>query len=320
MKRLLGVASVFLLWSAMSCFFMPSAMAGTYKVRDCFYNYGPGVHEYDDTGEAVFSRSHNGHSAGIQLVRCGAPAYDYILLDNHTIEIPGGTYPAGTFGRFIYSAPDGAGITGVSGLLTDFGGSGGFIPRLKLETNGAGIVIAIGSSKFSYQLPSGMRKQWFEAELRCSASPCSAGYSAINLQDVIMTIDDYTDPAVVSGAGLGGTLFAGGYVSGVKSIKAASVDLQSGVFRTSVIVNGWNVASNGGSGCESQTPYYHSSGQIMGQSYRSMTPCPYYMNYTWQVDTRVSPFVNGANDVRVCARDRTDETACTEPFMVYVSN
>lgn len=281
--QLTCVAVVLVLVLAGAALAPDPAEAGRYTVAQC--DRSNRAH-----ADAVFERRNGGDYAfGF---RCEEDE-DASSLQVHTIT---GT-PQNHYGRVSWAAPAGAKIVGVSAearLRSDNGhqarlsfldAAGNEIGRL--ATGGIG---PTGFERHERQFTDGGRER-FAAVLTCVQSACQHSEIARTwVRSVKLTIEDRT-PA---GVGMLGTLIGGGWQRGEQSLGAFAVDYGSGVHRLDVAVNGTPVAPSQTFGCAT----------LPGTSQASRTqPCAVTQAAATSLDTKVGPFVNGANRVVSCAYD-----------------
>jgi hypothetical protein len=224
--------------------------------------------------------------------------------------------PRGRYGRISWRAPAGARIVAAAAearLRND----AGHVARLSF-LDGAGVEVgriasgrdeATGFSGYERTVGDGGRAG-FAAVLACEgAGGCPASDQAKAwLRSVRLTIDDRVAPK----AAAGGSLSTPGWHRGAGTLGAVATDEGSGVRRLAITVNGVEVAPSRTVACD----------VIAGSPrVRRMRPCPPSYAAQAATDTRVRPFVDGANELRVCAADYgRDATPGCATKTIHVDN
>ncbi|MBN8867702.1 MAG: hypothetical protein J0H98_09110 [Solirubrobacterales bacterium] len=294
----------------------PPSQAGTYYVRDCFYDFDQMTY----LNSNISWSTENPSNSTMQIYPCGGYA---LYLDDHKIWIPSGTYAHNSVAKVVWEAPEGAGISGVTGWAVTFDQATGFESKMLLYDDSTnGVNVPRGSGGYvDYSLASGSRR-YFAMQTKCTLSPCNNSFNnaTVHLAEVVLKIDDYTPPATSAE----GTLLAGGTVSGTRTLKATNIDLGIGMKRSIIVVNGQIVEDHNLS-CSSPTATPpRIPGNVPGSpatTYTEMRPCHSYWDiYTRTLDTRNAPFVEGSNSVVSCGMDGTGGWGCVGPFTVNVDN
>lgn len=146
----------------------------------------------------------------------------------------------------------------------------------------------------------------------CEAGPTIAAHYIAALE---------VDPHPPTIPGLGGSLLEGGVLRGHQELVAEAKDTGGGVSRTEVLVNGTPAPSPVIAACnvaDVANPSY------IGLAAISPSPCPPASKTSWDLNTAVPPFLEGANTVQVCAADfatvgEADRT-CSAPQVLEVNN
>lgn len=134
---------------------------------------------------------------------------------------------------------------------------------------------------------------------QCFSNPCSSSSAYGYITDFLADVQDLSAPAVSAS----GELLDGGAVSGVQTINATATDAGGGARSIAVYVNGIQSAAT-----DFCAPNYNGG-------YIQVKPCPDSSGQrAMQLDTEHGPgWVNGANDVRVCAFDAAgNESPCLQ--------
>ncbi len=261
-----------------------AAEAGEYVVAQCDSRHGG----YD---EAHFDRT-NGAYYGMTR-GCESNAQDRSLSIANLAAAP-----VAAEGRIRFSAPPGAGITAVEvdASLREDAGHRARLSFIDAAGNQAGRV-ATGSDepggfKHYAQRLDGVGRAAFAALMICAEQrPCPESSQArAAIRNLRLTVRDRTAPTVVPS----GTLLGGGWVRGSRTLGITAGDAGSGVRSLEASVGGRPIAPSKGSACATVGG---------GPLVRSMTPCPRTASAAATLDTAAAPFVNGSNEVRLCARD-----------------
>ncbi len=208
------------------------------------------------------------------------------------------TAPAGADGLIRWMAPAGSGIVGVSAeasLRTD----SGHRARLSfLDARGeqAGRIATGrdepgGFNRYSQHLD-GVGRAGFAAILLCGdARPCPESDQArAAVRNVRLTVRDRARPTLRPS----GSLFGGGWLRGNATLAAAATDIGSGLAGIEVTANGRRLGLSKRLTC---------SVVAGGGAVASMSPCPRSSSIGTTVSTAAPPLHDGANAVRICARD-----------------
>ncbi|MBN8866059.1 MAG: hypothetical protein J0H98_00760 [Solirubrobacterales bacterium] len=305
MKRLSGLAALLLM--AVLYVTPNPAQAGSYEVRDCM--------PFTTGALGAFSST---PANGFEFENACGGNVDYYGYDIYLKPNP--AYNQGDIGRVKFHAPSGIGITGIDAwVYTNLINDTQWSPKVVMHDAGAnGVAVSLpysGLGQISYDLPSGQARQDVEANLKCTTTTCVGRPTNTGFMDigsVSLTVRDSTKPVAVSNQG---TLYAGGVVSGSRTVEVLGTDGESGTWRIILMVNGQlvgyqdNVGSAPGVSCDPSTG-----------STTSFRPCYFGITHTWTVNTASAPFKNGANSVFACATDYSGESKCTDATTVYVSN
>lgn len=144
--------------------------------------------------------------------------------------------------------------------------------------------------------------------LYCSAGNCPAdGQAHVYARNVTVQLVDNYDPAAPS---LGGGLLAGSWVRGGQTLSAATSDIGSGVNVLNAEVNDQVVASAGS--CDTEGVGYPYTGRLV--------PCVGSTSINQALDTGAGPFRNGANTIRVAAKDYAQNPTAVVQRTVMVDN
>ena len=272
-----------------------SARAGRYSVVQC----DRANRAYTD---AQFERRNPGDYAF--AFRCEEDE-DASSLQIHTLT---GT-PANRYGRISWAAPATTRIVGVSGearLRNDAGhqarvsfldAAGNEVGRIATGKDGPS-----GFERFERQVSDGGRDR-FAASLGCVVSSgCAASDQARAwIRSVRLTIDDRTPPVAFAF----GEITEPGWQRGSRGLVVSAGDFGSGVRRIDVAVNGHPAAPSQSFDCAT----------LPGSALVTRTqPCQPARAVSAIYDTRLGPFVNGANRIVACAHDYGDAgvPACDE--------
>lgn len=263
------------------------AAGGTYDVIQCHYLYR-GIPDAQIADNAAYA------------VRPGCADADA----DHALKIES-TGPAseGKLGRVRWSAPPGTAIVAVR-VNARLRRDNGHRPRLYMADDqlretaliATGTTEPTGWTGESWQGPG---QDQFVARLRCEfADGCRESTAAKTwIRGVRLTLKDYRDPGVE----VEGSLFATGWVRGVRGHQLATTDDEAGLARVEVAVNGASFMRT--------TPAC--PGHLNDSTYWSrLRPCPVDDRFAMQVDTTGAPFLNGANVVTACAADAAGNSTC----------
>ena len=283
--------TAFMLLLVMGSFSLGSqANAGTYTYKDCRYGLWQGdVLKLKSPSTVPYEFSADASTCN----------------SLHAIQIYGGgvgnDYDQDDAGSLNYVAPSGSGFVGTDLMYYNLNSSSGFngngVRATAQFSNSGGadpLVIAQTSTNTSpsyletftnYTIPSGGRRTVFKAVLRCMWAHCDDSGAWIQVGDIQLRLDDYTAPVAVHGGN--GTIYAGGALSGTKTVDAVAADGQGGVKNTYVKINGAVAAYGTPVSC---TPF-------------KLTPCDHTRLDFIQVNTAQAPFVEGLNYVQTCAYD-----------------
>lgn len=164
----------------------------------------------------------------------------------------------------------------------------GFITDIQLINSGGALPVSVPQREFTdFLLPAGQGRNVFRGYLKCVSATCSAspyvGY--VTLSDIMLYVED-TEPPIPT---WGGPLRSGTN-SGTKPIQLIGLDSDSGVHQLRLYVNNVQVNSFVNPGCDTT-------------SHSSYAPCTTPFSKSIDVDTTASPWVNGANTVKLCVYD-----------------
>ena len=148
----------------------------------------------------------------------------------------------------------------------------------------------VGSPGNFWVTPVQSNSSFYAIYERCFASPCSSTSAFAYLTDFYAEVQDLAPPSVSAS----GELLDGGVVSGVQTVNATATDSGGGVRSIAIYVNGIRSAASNICGPD-----------IDGDSYSHLKPCPDSSGQrAIQLDTEHGAgWVNGANEVRICAYD-----------------
>jgi hypothetical protein len=206
--------------------------------------------------------------------------------------------PNGAEGRISWTAPAGLRVIGIS-AEANLRSDGGHRARLSyLDGSGepagriaTGLDQPARFERYSDRL-SGSGRAGFAAQLVClSPSRCDRSSQARAwIRNVHLNLLDGSPPSVSPA----GSLIDPGWLRGSRELAVALADSGGGLRDLKIAVNGVAIAP-------SQTfPCSLTGGNRFA---RTMTPCPRSRAARARLDTAAPPFVNGANELTICARD-----------------
>jgi hypothetical protein len=146
----------------------------------------------------------------------------------------------------------------------------------------------------------------FESDFFCiaSTSGCSAALMSVRLGNIVAHFDDPDRPTV---ARLGGSLLAGGTLSGTKELLFNAVDTASGVAEVDLLVDGETVAS-----------FTDLKGGQCVKPYHTVVPCDLNISSSLSLDT--ASVVNGGHELQVAVTDAAGNRALTVPVTITIGN
>ncbi len=278
------------------------ANAGSYVVAQCDKAHAA----YDD---ARFDRTSGAYYSFARDCSGGSGPGGLRIADSSAA-------PVGAQGRIKWWAPSGASIVGVSAeaaLRSDAG------HRARLAfINAAGA--QTGRIATGPDAPGGFRhyaghldgtgKAGFAALLICANDrPCPRSEQARTaVRNVRLTVRDGSRPKLTPS----GTLLAGGWLRGSARLAVAASDSGSGLYAIEIDANGKRLPLSRVLSCQTVAG---------GGVATAMSPCPHRGLAGGDVATGAAPFRDGANSVRVCARDfgPSPNSACVQ-HRVLVDN
>ncbi len=295
-----------------------SAHAGIYTVRDCkpLSSY---VRTNLDAGQEYIANP-GGLQWSLPQDRCpgaGVSIPNY-LAPGRSIWATNGPFVQDDVAKIRYTAPLGSGYTSLGfAPQSTFSSGTEAHSRVIMHDQGVNPIIvqsgAISQQYINYSIPgNGMRQQW-EMNVKCMNATCSPGGWFI-LNDIVMGINDYTNPNV----GRSGSLFAVGPKSGIRTVDAWATDGQSGVWFLQLFVNGQSHSVAAATSSPTWDPDNNCNPWSPKED--SVKPCPNMFLQSWNVDTRVAPFQQGVNEVKVCAFDYTGNQVCSPTEHALVLN
>lgn len=271
---------------AVPALFAAPASAGDYVLAQCdSANRGYDEARFDRTTGAYYEMERGCSSAAQQ---------NALRIDNLAAA------PVAAEGRIRFSAPEGTGVTGVS-VAASLRSDAGHASRLSFldaagNQNGR---IATGPDEpggfqnYSQKLD-GVGRAGFAALLVCAEQrPCPESEQARTaIRDVRITLRDRVAPTLTPS----GSLLAGGWVRGSRTLSVSAADVGAGVRTIDV---------RAGSGSAPLAPSRTLPCATIGSTgmVSRAVPCPRSTSAQATVDTARGPFVNGANPVTICATD-----------------
>lgn len=185
-----------------------------------------------------------------------------------------------------------------------------------VEPNGTPTVLANGNdsgSGFQNYTFSGLNGTYFVAQLVCSdPSGCPNSTQAhAFVKNIALVLEDRADPGITD---VDGTLVESGWIRGPRSLHAQGADLGGGLASVVATVNGSEVG-RASAPCE---------GPLAPTITARLAPCPVRPIATSlaldTVDTARSPFVNGTNDLSVCATDFAGNGPVCQTRSILIDN
>ncbi len=283
------------------------ATAGKYSVAQCGWHVGADAGWADSTGGAKF------RSDAYCATPPGADPFDGAHLKSFTRDGQG-TVSGTRYARWRWDAPEGTGITRVSGTwwqaLRDgieqrigvSNWSGGF------DVFAAAAATDVTPREFVVGFPTPMpaledRLLCARAESKwCSLDPGS--WSAIRA--LTITIEDGYPPAF----SLGGDILAGGWLRGERKLEYSAFDVGAGLKRTEALLDGHPVVAHD----------HPCNAVSIGGEWRATTmrPCPLTrVGYYAIVTTALS---DGPHGVSHCATDFAGNLNCVPARTIKVDN
>ncbi len=284
---LLAVIAVLLIAAA-------EAHGGTYTVRQC-HNSAPQNHLHEASAERLPNPGPYAVSAAANV--CGKASEDFALKVSVT-----GTALHGQYGRLRFAAPPGTRIVGVkvdAKLRRDDGHKARLImadaagvPQVKFA-NGIGEATAFRTYLWSATGGKEGHEQLI-ATLICDKPggncPGEGNRAKTFIRDVVLTLSDDAVPTVA----LAGELVDGGWIRADSRLVIDADDKEGGLTRIIAVVNGVGFV----------TPPPLECALVAGTSDATrLAPCPSSQRSAQVVDTRSSPFADGANSLVACAFD-----------------
>ena len=195
--------------------------------------------------------------------------------------------------QYTMTAPAGTAIVGIY-LDANLRRGSGHHAQIAVFDGSSVIPLATGpDSNPSWQHYdfSGLNHPQLVLRLYCSNSSCPADSQPhLYARNISLLLADYADPSVES---IGGSLLGGGWQRGTETFSAAASDAGGGVRALDGSVNESTLASAGD--CNTAGMGFPYTGPIV--------PCIASARFDELVDTTVTPFQNGVNDVRVVGVD-----------------
>lgn len=283
------------------------ATAAKYSVAQCGWHVGADAGWADSTGGAKF------RSDAYCATPPGADPFDGAHLKSFTRD--GQQTVSGTrYARWRWDAPEGTGITRVSGTwwhaLHD-----GIEQRIGVANLSGGFDVFAAAANtdvtprdfvvgFSTPMPAlEDRLLCARAESKwCSLDPGS--WSAVRA--LTITIEDNFQPS----SSIGGEMVAGGWLRGERKLEYAAHDGGAGVMRTEALVDGHSVYTHNHS-CNVVSV----SGELRGTT---MRPCPVDRVGYYPISTL--GFSDGPHSVAHCATDFANNVSCIPARTILIDN
>jgi hypothetical protein len=298
----------------------PPAGAGTYDVRQCDYLRAVGTHELHWQGAGTPAIVQHTGGAG-----CG----EFGLTARNSLPGHEHTYPSGGYGGWFAYAPGGTRFTRFAGAFGTL--SGCCINGLGTYAEATeGVDELSGRRAFLFQghlgngswlAPSGVSgpvgRSWDAASSGFSARRvgfylrCGPGFSCfqrttgdlrLRARSFEFTLRDDVTPSV---AAPGGSLTAGGWLSGARTLTFGAGDAGGGIARVEASFDTGKVLSS------------PSSCATVGGQYVRLVPCPLSRGGSWTVDTRDLP--DGVHAISLRAVD-AGGAAATRGLSIAVDN
>lgn len=283
------------------------ATAGKYSVAQCGWHIGADAGWADSTGGAKFRPD------AYCATPPGADPFDGAHLKSFTRDGQG-TVSGGRYARWRWDAPEGTGITRVSGTwwhaLHD-----GIEQRVGVANWSGGFDVFAAASAtdvtprdFIVGFPTPMpaledRLLCARAESKwCSIDPGS--WSAIRA--LTITIEDDFLPVF----SLGGDVLAGGWLRGERKLGYSALDGGSGLKRTEALIDGHPVV-----GHDHPCNVVSIGGELRGTT---MRPCPTTRVGYYPIST--TGFSDGPHSVSHCATDFAGNVNCAPGQTILIDN
>jgi hypothetical protein len=231
-----------------------------------------------------------------------------------------GTSVAGRAGKWVWTAPPGTSIQGVTGrhILRH---NNGFAAKLRIVSptslidivrNAGADVSMVSFNPFvwsPFSLPIEPART-FEEVVACEAASCShSGVdTAAYIKELTFNVDDYLGPS----AAVGGSLFSGGWKSDADTVEYSGADAGSGVRYLDTYVNG-SLWRRDAAACSTAVL----DGRLVATR---MSPCPASSAATHSADTASAPFQEGENRVEQCTEDFGGIRSCAPVRSVSIDN
>ncbi|MGB7684692.1 MAG: hypothetical protein WBL45_02820, partial [Solirubrobacterales bacterium] len=283
------------------------ARAGKYAVAQCGWFIGADADWADTTGGVKFRPD------AFCVPPPGSDPFDGAHTKSFTREAQG-TVSGTRFARWRWSAPAGTTITqfrgtwwhalhdGIEQRIGSVNFGGGFEPfRAAATTDVTPREFVVGFASPMAAIEDRLLCARAESKF-CSLAPGS--WSA--LRAVTITLDDSSIP----GAGLGGSLVAGGWRRGVQEAFVSTADLGSGVRFGETTLDGARVGL---------TEFSCAKASIGGQ-WRGMRMRPCELAAAAPQAIATTAFSDGPHAARACATDFAENTNCTLPHTVLIDN
>lgn len=251
------------------------AAGGTYLAVQC--------HDFNRADDAVQLDREGGYEAASL---CDYPESRLQLRST-------GVANGGAAGRMTFSAPSGTEIAGFSIAFDGRTADGHYAQVAVIQGGGAILLHRAGNQPGGYVTVSrsGLGASQLIVELVCASNPPCGQSNAAHawVRNVVIELRDQVDPTI--GAS-GGSLLAGGWQRGERTLSAIAGDVGAGVFDFRATVNGAAIATAGGS-CRGETPPYTAF----------FVPCRENPILDIGANTAGEPFTNGENQVEFVATD-----------------
>jgi hypothetical protein len=254
------------------------APAGTYEAVQCHPDLDAG------RADADFRNTSEHYRSGSE---CGVGG------NGLAVTHEGERTNAGRWGAWTVRAPAGAELVRAAAIVSGRQ-RGGHVPQLLAGPMDRLVPVGTATGGPHPVAWTGSGGEALRASLECAGSgECGPGRDAhIHVRRLALRLVDATSPRVAPG----GSLFAAGSRRGGESITASASDTGSGVHRVFVEVNGDPVAARI-MGCA-----------LAGTVATRLSPCPTEGEPEFTASTAQAPFLQGPNEVRVCATDYAPDT------------
>ncbi len=283
------------------------ATAGKYSVAQCGWHVGADADWADSTGGAKFRSD----------AYCATPPssdpFDGAHLKSFTRDGQG-TVSGTRYARWRWTAPEGTGITRVSGTwwhaLHD-----GIEQRIGVANSSGGFDVFAAASTtdvaardfvvgFSTPMPAlEDRLLCAKAESKwCSLDPGS--WSAVRALTITIEDNFFPDHSI------GGEMLAGGWLRGERRLDYSAFDGGSGIKRTEAVIDGRPVFPH-----DHPCNVVSVSGELRGTT---MQPCPTHRFGYYPIST--TGFTDGSHIVSHCATDFADNVSCGRAQSIQIDN